>query len=69
LSSDSAYEEAKKLLKERFGDNFTMATAFRQKLRDWPKISGNDTAGLTKLSDFLQQCQAVMKVRYLLENP
>jgi len=66
LSTDSAYDEAKKILKERFGDNFTVANAFRQKLRDWPKISGNDVAALTKLSDFLQQCQAAMKVNNYL---
>ena len=65
LSTDSAYDEAKKILKERFGDNFTVANAFRQKLRDWPKISGNDVAALTKLSDFLQQCQAAMKFLFV----
>jgi len=67
LSTDSAYDEAKKLLKERFGDNFIVASAFRQKLHDWPKISGNDAGGLTKLSDFLQQCQAVMRVNTYLK--
>ena len=66
LSTDSAYDEAKKILKERFGDNFIVANAFRQKLRDWPKISGNDVAALRKLSDFLQQCQAAMKVNSYL---
>ena len=67
ISTDSAYEEAKKLLKERFGDNFTVANAFRRKLHEWPKISGNDAASLTKLSDFLQQCQAVMRVNTYLK--
>ena len=66
LSTDSAYDDAKKLLKERFGNKFTVANAFRQKLYDWPRIPGNDGAGLMKLSDFLQQCETAMKVNTYL---
>ena len=67
LSSDSAYDDAKKLLKERFGNNFSVANAFRQKLHNWPKISGNDAVGLMKLSDFLRQCETAMKANTYLK--
>ena len=66
LSNDDAYDDAKKLLKERFGNKFMIANAFRKKLQDWPKISGYDGNGLLKLSDFLLQCEAAMKTNSYL---
>ena len=46
LSTSEAFHAALKLLKERFGDDFVIANAFRQKLRKWPKIQNHDYAGL-----------------------
>ena len=61
LDSEDAYADAKKLLKERYGDPFTLANAYRSKLEDWPKIKGDDHRGLRKFSDFLRQCLAAKK--------
>ena len=38
LMTDDAYEDAKPLLDERFGDQFVIANAFRDKLDRWPKL-------------------------------
>lgn len=62
LSSDLDYSRAKQTLKRRYGDDFTVAEAFRKKLDAWPKISNRDTGGLRKFSDFLNQCNAAMDV-------
>ena len=38
LSTLQAFHNALKTLKERFGDDFVIANAFKQKLRKWPRI-------------------------------
>ena len=60
LSSENAYDEAKKLLDERFGDPFIIGNAFRDKLEKWPRIASRDNKSLLKFADFLRQCHAAM---------
>ena len=36
--SDQGYEEARKLLAQRFGNPFRVAEAYKAKLRNWPQI-------------------------------
>ena len=55
LCSEDAYDDALKMLKERFGSDFIIANALRQKVRNWPQVSSNDYVGLRKFSDFLSQ--------------
>ena len=59
LTTDEAFEDAKALLKKRFGSPFIIAEAFRSKLEKWPEVESN--LDLRKLSDFLRQCQSAMK--------
>lgn len=61
LASDDAYDKARKLLDERYGDPFTVANAFRAKLDSWPKLSPKDASSLLKFSDFLKQCLTAMQ--------
>ena len=61
LESEHAYQEAKILLKTRYGDQYTVAKAFRAKLHDWNKVPARDGFALRKFSDFLRQCEAAMK--------
>ena len=56
LPSEDAYDEAKNLLDERYGDPFIVANAYRDKLEKWPKITARDGTGLQKFADFLRQC-------------
>ena len=58
LHSENAYEKAKALLKQRYGDPQTVADAFREKIEKWPTIKYSDGEGLRSFADFLQQCEA-----------
>jgi len=60
IGTDDAYEEAKRLLDQRYGDPFVVANAFRDKLEKWPKIQSRDGYGLRRFSDFLKQCHTAM---------
>ena len=58
MNSENAYEDAKALLDERFGDQFVITNAFRDKLDKWPRIGAKDGLALRRLSDFLRQCES-----------
>ena len=60
IGDERAYLEALAALKQRYGDSFIIANAFRDKLDRWPKISSKDALGLRKLADFLHQCVTAM---------
>jgi hypothetical protein len=61
LSSDTAYSKAMELLEKRYGNSFTVAGAFRDKLDSWPKIAPRDGPGLQKFADYLYQCTVAMQ--------
>ncbi len=60
FSKEQSFNEAMKLLDERFGDPFKVADAFRTKLDEWRKIPASDSEGLRQLADFLRQCHMAM---------
>ena len=59
--SDAAYEEAKDLLLHRYGDTFTIAGAYRDKLLNWPKVGNWDATVLRKFAGFLRHCHTAMR--------
>ena len=61
LTTADAYEQARNLLDERFGDPFIVANAFRDKLDAWPNIAPRDGSALRKFADFLRQCNTAMQ--------
>ena len=52
---EDAYQSARSLLKERYGNCNVVGTAFMNKVENWPKICIRDAEGLRDLSDFLQK--------------
>ena len=66
LQTEDAYQRARNVLKERFGNPYNIYEAYREKLRAWP---GCSTANeLQEFSDFLLMTQETMKnVKYLKE--
>ena len=62
LSSETAYYEAMNQLVHRYGNKYVIASAFRSKLYDWPKIGASDSMGLRKLSDFANQCLSAKRI-------
>ncbi|XP_063585584.1 uncharacterized protein LOC134762997 [Penaeus indicus] len=66
LDSTEAYSKARKLLKQRFGNAFVIANAYREKLHEWPRIPLSDGPALMKFSDFLETCKTAMSnIQYL----
>ena len=61
MSSDSAYDKARKMLDQRFGNPVHVAEAYKSSLRNWPKINDGDSSGLQDFSDFLIRCEEAMK--------
>ena len=55
IGTEDAYQSARSLLKERYGNCNVVGTAFMNKLENWPKIGIRDAEGLRDLSDFLQK--------------
>ena len=61
MSSDSAYDKARKMLDQRFGNPVHVAEAYKSSLRNWPKINDGHSSGLQDFSDFLIQCEEATK--------
>lgn len=51
----ASYEAALNMLEERFGTPVLVASAFRKKLENWPKIGERDGKALQSFSDLLEQ--------------
>lgn len=59
-TSEESYVSAWKLLEERYGHQFKIQEAFRDKLSKWPKISTKDASSLQEYADFLKACKEAM---------
>ena len=57
LPPDVGYEEACKLLKKKFGDEYRVASAYESKALAWPSIKAEDCTALNKFAIFLSSCK------------
>ncbi|XP_067927966.1 uncharacterized protein [Watersipora subatra] len=60
-NTETAYEEARTILKERYGNEHTIARNFHKRLSEWPQIRPKDPTGLREFSDYLCYLQTAMK--------
>ena len=60
LHPDVGYEEARKLLKKKFGDEYRVASAYESKAWAWPNIKAEDCTALNKFAIFLSSCKNVL---------
>ena len=67
LESDEAYISARKKLERRFGSDFTIAEAFRNRLAEVKKINKNDYTGLQQYADLLSQTNMARESIFGLE--
>ncbi|XP_059380370.1 uncharacterized protein LOC132115947 isoform X1 [Carassius carassius] len=58
LGTESAYAAAWKFLDKRYGNPFTIAKAFIDKLHAWPKMTSRERFELRDFADFLSSCEA-----------
>ena len=66
LDGPDVYQRAKYVIKNRFGDRFNVAAAFKRKLENWPIIKSNDGKAMREYADFLEQCNSAMEsTKYL----
>ena len=61
MPPQEAYDEAYGLLSDRYGDNFKLAGAFKDRLKAWPRIGGTDAVALRKFVDFLKQLRTAKR--------
>ena len=57
LPPDEGYEEARSLLKRKFGDEYRIASAYESKALGWPPIKPEDGSALSKFAIFLSSCK------------
>ena len=67
-NSDKGYEEARKLLAQRFGNPFRVAEAYKSRLRSWTQIADGDSAGIQDFADFLVCCEGAMQSMQYMEE-
>lgn len=68
MDPDQGYPEAKRLLKERFGDKYKISMAYLDKALNWPTIRTDDTNALESYALFLTSCNNAMSdLEYLDE--
>lgn len=68
MDPDQGYPEAKRLLKERFGDKYKISVAYLDKALNWPAIKADDTKALEAYALFLTNCNNAMSDLQYLEE-
>eukprot|EP00057_Strongylocentrotus_purpuratus_P008557 XP_011663031.1 PREDICTED: uncharacterized protein LOC105437753 [Strongylocentrotus purpuratus] len=68
IGDAAGYNEAKKVLEQRYGDPFVVSNAYRDKLDSWPRVGSRDAFGLRRLGDFLKQCDTASKYVHHLSH-
>ena len=72
MSPEEGYREARRLLKEKYGQNYKIAAAYVDRLTKGPPLKAEDGGALQKFSVLLTSCKNALKdIGYLskLENP
>ena len=72
LGNTHGFPEAKKLLREKYGDPYKVSNAYIKKISEWPCIKPGEELALDRFSTFLIQCRSAMStLTYLciLDHP
>lgn len=60
LDRHSGYLEAKRLLKDKYGDPYKISNAYIKKINEWPYIRAGAEPALDRFSTFLTQCRSAI---------
>ena len=72
INEHNGYVEARRLLKQKYGQNYKIATAYVDRVTNGPSIKSEDGEALQKFSIFLTSCKNALKdIGYLskIGNP
>ena len=72
LPPERGYQEARQLMKKKFGDDYRIVTAYETNASNWPEVKAEDRISLDRFSIFLMRCKKAMECsKYLtkLEQP
>ncbi|CAB3981723.1 PREDICTED: uncharacterized protein LOC107351089, partial [Paramuricea clavata] len=72
MNPQEGYQEARRLLKSRYGRSYQIATAYVERINSYPQIKSEDGASLQIFSVLLTSCKNALKqIGYLnkIENP
>ena len=61
------YTNAMSLLREHYGDEYRIASAYLKQLQEWPKIKANDAKAFRSFNHFLIKCNIYKKNGSLIE--
>ncbi|KAI4884310.1 hypothetical protein NFI96_008914, partial [Prochilodus magdalenae] len=68
MKPDEGYCEAKRLLKEYFGNEYKISVAYMDKALNWPDIKADDSEALNSYALFLTSCKnAMAELEYMDE--
>lgn len=68
MPPQQGYEWTKYLLRENFGNEYKLATAYKNKVMGWPAIKADEIQGLQEFSLFLRGCcNAMAEIQYMEE--
>lgn len=68
MEPSAGYRYARKMLKDRFGDNFTISEAWIQKVVHGDQIRGTDSLALRDFSDDIKLCQETLKAMDMINE-
>ena len=57
LPAEEGYDEARRLLRRKYGDDYRIAPAYEMKVLDWPSLKAEDGVALNPFSVFLASCK------------
>ena len=72
MKPEEGYQEARTLLKDRYGQSYSIATAYVERLTNGPPIKAEDSVALRRFSVLLTGCTKTLgDTGYLskVENP
>ena len=61
MKAEDGYDEARKILKERFGDKYRVAKATVKAITDGPSLKDKDPGQILKFADKVQSCMLTLK--------
>ena len=60
LPPENGYQEAQRLIRKKFGDNYHVVAACETKTLNWPDVKVEDGQALNRFAIFLMRCKNAM---------